>query len=219
MHYRRATTPGATYFFTVVTHNRQPLFQNNETVALLRQAFHIVKAEPPFIIDAIVVLLVHIHSIWTLPEGDADFSSRWRRIKALFSFRCPEVYKQQRSIARQRKGEQAIWQRRFWEHQIRNETDLSQHIDYIHYNPVKHGLVDAPRDWPYSSFRRYVRDGVYPADWGQVERLSLMRKLGESRGSVGWGCWVSLRSTQPTVDLALYLRQSHNRFLTSGNCL
>jgi putative transposase len=146
MYYRRAKTPGATYFFTVVTHNRQPLFQHNKTVALLRQAFHTVKASSPFTIDAIVVLPDHIHSLWTLPEGDADFSSRWRRIKALFSLRCPEIYKQQQSISRQRKGEQAIWQRRFWEHQIRNEADFSQHIDYIHYNPVKHGLGDAPRD-------------------------------------------------------------------------
>jgi putative transposase len=178
MHYRRAKTPGATYFFTVVTHNRQPLFQNNETVALLRQAFHIVKAESPFTIDAIVVLPDHIHSIWTLPEGDADFSSRWKRIKARFSLRCPEVYKQQRSIARQRKGEQAIWQRRFWEHQIRNETDFSQHVDYIHYNPVKHGLADAPRNWPYSSFHRYVEDGVYPADWGAGGAIEFDEKIG-----------------------------------------
>ncbi|MGF1571086.1 MAG: transposase [Nodosilinea sp.] len=178
MHYRRAKTPGATYFFTVVTYNRQPLFHSIETVALLRQAFHTVKAQSPFTIDAIVVLPDHIHSIWTLPEEDADFSSRWQRIKARFSLQCPEAYKQRRSISRQHKGEQAIWQRRFWEHQIRNEADFSQHVDYIHYNPVKHGLVGAPRDWPHSSFHRYVADGVYPADWGAAEVIEVDEKVG-----------------------------------------
>ena len=178
MHYRRAKTPGATYFFTVVTYNRQPLFQNNETVTLLRQAFHTVKAESPFTIDAIVVLPDHIHSLWTLPEGDADYSSRWQRIKARFSLRCPEAYKQQQSSSRQCKGEQAIWQRRFWEHQIRNEADFSQHVDYIHYNPVKHGVANAPRDWPYSSFHRYVEDGAYPVDWGAGRAIEFEAKIG-----------------------------------------
>jgi putative transposase len=146
MHYRRAKTPGATYFFTVVTYNRQPLFHSNDTIALLRQAFHSVKAKSPFRIDAIVVLPNHIRSIWTLPEDDADFSSRWKRIKAQFSLRCPNAYRQSQSLSRLRKGEHAIWQQRFWEHQIRNETDFSQHVDYIHYNPVNHGLVSAPSD-------------------------------------------------------------------------
>ncbi|WP_051463707.1 REP-associated tyrosine transposase [Leptolyngbya sp. PCC 6406] len=120
----------------------------------------------------------HIHSIWTLPQDDADFSTRWQRIKARFSLRCPDIYKPQPSSSRSRKGEQAIWQRRFWEHQIRNEADFSQHVDYIHYNPVKHGLVDKPRDWPYSSFHRYVADGAYSVDWGATEAIALDDKIG-----------------------------------------
>lgn len=178
MHYRRAKTPGATYFFTVVTYNRQPLFLSDYTIALLRQAFHTVKTESPFIIDAIVILPDHLHSIWTLPDADADYSSRWRHIKARFSLRCPQAYKQSQNLSRQHKGEQAIWQRRFWEHQIRNEADFSQHVDYIHYNPVKHGLVRAPMDWPYSSFHRYIKDGAYPADWGASGAIEFDEKIG-----------------------------------------
>ncbi|TVQ10054.1 MAG: transposase [Leptolyngbya sp. DLM2.Bin27] len=120
----------------------------------------------------------HPHSIWTLPEGDADFSSRWKRIKARFSLWCPESYKHQQSASRLRKGEQTIWQRRFWEHHIRDETDFSRHVDYIHYNPVKHNLVNRPRDWPYSSFHRYVADGAYSLDWGSAEAIDFDEKIG-----------------------------------------
>lgn len=171
MQYRRAKTPGATYFFTVVTYQRQLLFHTPETIDLLRNAFRNVKAKFPFTIDAIVVLPNHLHCIWTLPEGDADFSSRWRRIEGEFSRQCPEQYKRLRSASRLRKGEQAIWQRRFWEHQIRDEADFTHHVDYIHYNPVSHGLVTAPRNWLYSSFHRYVRDGAYSEDWGAEGKL------------------------------------------------
>lgn len=124
MQYRRATTPGATYFFTVVTYNRQHLFKTEPTIQLLRQSFLTVKQRHPFDIDAIVVLPDHLHCLWTLPEGDADFSTRWRLIKTYFSRHCPEQYKHKRSLARFKKKEQAIWQRRFWEHQIRNERDF-----------------------------------------------------------------------------------------------
>ncbi len=120
----------------------------------------------PFIVDAIVVLPDHLHCIWTLPDNDADFSTRWRLIKSEVSRHCSEGYKRQRSSSRLAKGEQAIWQRRFWEHQIRDDRDFAQHVDYIHYNPVSHGLVAAPKDWRYSSFHRYVRGGIYPEDWG-----------------------------------------------------
>ncbi|MBT9311335.1 REP-associated tyrosine transposase [Leptothoe kymatousa] len=174
MQYRRAKTPGAIYFFTVVTYNRQHLFTTDDTIQLLRQAFYVIKQNHPFDIDAIILLPDHLHCIWTLPDGDADFSMRWRLIKAYFSRYCPEAYKCQRSLARLRKKEQAIWQRRFWEHQIRDERDFERHVDYIHYNPVKHQLVNAPKDWPYSSFRRFVVQGVYADDWGI------------DRGDVGW---------------------------------
>lgn len=178
MQYRRAKTPGASYFFTVVTYQRQLLFHTPETIDLLRSAFRSVKAKFPFTIDAIVILPDHLHCIWTLPEGDADFSSRWRRIKGEFSRQCPERYKRLRSTSRLRKGEQAIWQRRFWEHQIRDEADFTHHVDYIHYNPVSHGLVTAPRDCLYSSFHRYVRDGAYSEDWGAEGKLVWDEKVG-----------------------------------------
>ena len=176
--YRRAKIPGATYFFTVVTYNRQHLFQSDETVQLLRQAIYTVKQRYPFNIDAIVLLPDHLHCIWTLPDGDADFSTRWRLIKTDFSRRCPENYKCQRSLARYQKKEQAIWQRRFWEHRIRDQEDLERHIDYIHYNPVRHQLVDTPRKWPYSSFHRYVEQGCYSDDWGVDREMIFSDKVG-----------------------------------------
>ena len=166
MEYRRAKTPGATYFFTAVTYQRQTIFDNTAMVDLLRGCFRLVKQRHPFVIDAMVVLQEHLHCIWTLPDGDADFSMRWRLIKSEFSRHCGEEYKRQRGASRIGKGEQAVWQRRFWEHQIRDERDFAQHVDYIHFNPVSHGLVMAPKDWKYSSFHRYVQDGSYPIDWG-----------------------------------------------------
>ena len=178
MRYRRAKTPGATYFFTVVTYHRQPILAHPETIALLRQAFQSVKTETPFTIDAIAIMPDHIHSVWTLPIGDADFSGRWQCIKARFSRQCPAVYQQQPLASRRHKGEKAIWQRRFWEHQIRDEADWQQHIDYIHYNPVKHGLVNQPGDWPYSSFHRYVAQHIYPADWGAKGNLKFDAAIG-----------------------------------------
>ena len=160
--------PGATYFFTVVTHQRQPLFQEASNVQLLRDAFHHVKQRYPFTIDAIVVLPEHIHAVWRLPASEADFSMRWRLIKEYFTRRCKEAANLQRSPSRLKKGEQSIWQRRFWEHQIRDEQDFINHVDYIHYNPVKHGWVKRPGAWPYSSFERYVKAGVYGEDWGSA---------------------------------------------------
>jgi putative transposase len=178
MHYRRATTPGATYFFTVVTYQRQKLFQAPETVEYLRHAFRTVKATHPFTIEAIVVLPDHLHCIWTLPPGDANFSTRWRLIKTTFSRACPDPYKHHRNQSRLHKKEQAIWQRRFWEHQIRDEQDLNQHIDYIHYNPVHHQLVKRPSDWQYSSFHRCVDRGECHVDWGTEDVLSFEERIG-----------------------------------------
>jgi putative transposase len=166
MEYRRTNAPGATYFFTVVTYQRQRLFDNPEAVQLLREALRKVKQRHPFTIDAMAVLPDHLHCLWTLPAGDAGFSKRWRLIKTEFSRRCPARYKQQRSLSRLKKQEQAVWQRRFWEHQIRDEADFGRHLDYVHYNPVGHQLVESPGDWPYSSFQRYVSRGWYVQDWG-----------------------------------------------------
>ncbi len=179
MEYRRAKTPGATYFFTLVTHNRRKFLCAPENIVLLRQAFRYVMTGHPFKIEAIVVLPDHIHSLWTLPAGDADFSTRWRLIKSYFSHHCATTYQGQVSASRQSKQEKAVWQRRFWEHQIRDEDDFIRHVEYIHYNPVKHGLVNAPLDWAHSSFRRYVEAGRYPADWGAGVAISFPPNVGQ----------------------------------------
>ena len=171
MQYRRARTAGGTYFFTLVTYNRRKFLCEPENIVLLRVAFRYVMARHPFKIEAIVVLPDHLHCIWTLPEGDSEFSTRWRLIKSYFTRKCDATYRGRVSISRERKGEQAVWQRRFWEHQIRDERDFVRHVEYIHYNPVKHGLVKAPREWPYSSFHRYVQKGIYDAAWGDGDEI------------------------------------------------
>lgn len=165
MEFRRFRLAGATYFFTVVTFERRPLFAHADNVALLRQAFKTVKARHPFVIDALVLLPDHLHCLWTLPEGDDDFSSRWMSIKREFTRHCAPQYKAPISPARRTKREQAVWQRRFWEHCIRDEADFQRHCDYIHWNPVKHGYATTPEAWPYSTFQRFVERGVYPPDW------------------------------------------------------
>ena len=161
--YRRYRRDGGTYFFTVnLAERKQKLL--TEHIDTLREAFRTVKNAHPIVIEAAVVLPEHLHTIWTLPEGDNDFSLRWRQIKSAFS---REIEKGERiSNSRQRRHERGLWQRRFWEHLIRDENDLNQHIDYIHFNPVKHGYVQRAADWPFSSFHRYVRLGILPADWG-----------------------------------------------------
>jgi putative transposase len=178
MRYRRLTTPGATYFFTVVSYQRQNLFDCPETIAILRDAFRIVKMNHPFTIDAIVILPNHLHCIWSLPHGDSDFSMRWRLIKSTFSRCCPQRYKCDRNSSRLNKNEQAVWQRRFWEHQIRDELDFQRHVDYIHYNPVHHKLTDCPKDWPYSSFHRYVERGIYDINWGIESNIVFRNDVG-----------------------------------------
>ena len=178
MKYKRARAEGGTYFFTVVTYQRRKFLCVPENVALLREAFRYVMARHPFKIDAFVLLPDHLHCIWTLPEGDGNFSTRWRLIKSYFTRKCATVCRGHPSASRRRKGEQAVWQRRFWEHRIRDEGDFIQHLEYIHFNPVKHGLVQAPRDWQYSSFHRYVRRGIYDPTWGADEEISFRVSVG-----------------------------------------
>jgi putative transposase len=165
MQYRRAKIPGGTYFFTAVTFRRRKFLCEPENVDLLRTAFRSVKSEHPFTIDAFVLLPEHLHCIWTLPPDDRDYSMRWRVIKKFFTDRCSEHLKTRRSPAQKRKRAQTVWQPRYWEHQIRDDRDFEKHCDYIHWNPVKHGWVSRVRDWPYSSFHRFVRGGIYPEDW------------------------------------------------------
>jgi len=178
MQYRRAKIKGGTYFFTVVTHNRRQFLCQPENVELLRNAFRYVMKRHPFKIDAFVLLLDHLHCIWTLPEGDEDFSNRWRLVKYYFSLNCEKQYRGDVSDSRERKNEQTIWQRRFWEHVIRDDDDYAKHVDYIHYNPVKHNLVKSPRDWEYSSFYRYVQAGVYDEMWGAEQDISFSDLVG-----------------------------------------
>ena len=166
MRYRRDYTQRASYFFTVVTFRRVGFLTTETAVNQLRQAFKDEMARRPFIIDAIVILPDHIHSIWTLPKDDADYSIRWRNIKRTFTQQIAPDDRPAVFASRRHKGEQAIWQRRFWEHRIRDDEDYSHHVDYIHYNPVKHGYVKRPADWAYSSIHRYIRQGVLPATWG-----------------------------------------------------
>ena len=166
--YRRSKIEGGTYFFTVVSHNRLPIFTTPRSRNLLHAAWQDVKKRFPFTDDAICLLPEHIHCIWTLPEGDSNYSLRWREIKRLFtkSYLTESGPGEQRSQSRIKRREAAIWQRRFWEHAIRDQDDFNLHLDYIHYNPVKHGLVSNPKDWQWSSFLRYVRIGTYEIDWG-----------------------------------------------------
>ncbi|OGA06090.1 MAG: transposase [Betaproteobacteria bacterium RIFCSPLOWO2_02_64_14] len=166
--YIRAFVPGGTFFFTVaILERRRRLL--TEHIDALRAAFAAARSRKIFTMNAIVVLPDHLHCIWTLPAGDADFSSRWHAIKARFARAIPVG--ERLSPRRQKKGERGIWQRRFWEHVIRDERDFERHADYIHFNPVKHGLVPTVGEWPYSSFHRYVRRGLYPADWAAGEEI------------------------------------------------
>jgi putative transposase len=172
--YRRSGIAGATYFFTVNLADRSQTLLTDH-IASLRSAFEYTRERHSFIVDAIVVLPEHLHAIWTLPEGDSDFALRWRLIKTAFSRALP--HGEQRSESRQSKGERGIWQRRYWEHLIRDEADFARHVDYIHINPVKHGLVARVADWTHSSFHRYVRAGILPMDWAGDASVEL--KCGE----------------------------------------
>ena len=163
--FRRNRVPGGTYFFTVNLLDRKSNLLV-EKIDLLREVVKAVHKNKPFHIDAWVVLPNHLHCIWTLPPGDVDYPSRWKSIKTMFSKQIPAG--EAVSETQARLNERGIWQRRYWEHTIRNERDYEIHMDYCHINPMKHGLVTAVRDWPFSTFHRYVREGIYPADWGGV---------------------------------------------------
>jgi putative transposase len=174
--YRRNRVPGGTYFFTVNLQDRSTSLLVDR-IGLLRQAVRRTRELMPFQIDAWVVLPEHMHAIWTLPEGDDGFPRRWRAIKMAFC-RGLDVDLPVSAIARAR-GERGVWQRRYWEHTIRDERDYAAHLDYVHFNPVKHGLASHPAEWPFSSFRSAVAVGLYPPDW--VLRGDDGREWGERR--------------------------------------
>jgi len=159
--YRRARVPGGTYFFTLALHDRRSMLLV-EHVDVLRHAFRLVLGSRPFTLPAIVILPDHLHAIWTLPPDDFDFPGRWKAIKSAFT---RGVKSKGVRLHANPKNEHALWQRRYWEHLIVNETDFSRHVDYIHANPVKHRLVRAARDWPWSSFHHHVQQGLLPIDW------------------------------------------------------
>ena len=165
--YRRALVPGGTWFFTVCLKDRQARTLV-ERVDLLRSAIASARKSHPFEIDAIVILPNHLHTIWTLPPGDARFPLRWAKTKGCFSRSLART--ERRSRTDLRRGERGVWQKRYWEHLIRDDRDFEAHVDYCYFNPVKHGLASRVRDWPYSSFHRDVAAGVYPIDWaGEAE--------------------------------------------------
>ncbi len=179
--YRRAFLPGGTFFFTVVTFQRRKLFERSECRLVLRETIERVRQKHPFFIDAWVLLPEHMHCIWTLPEGDSNYSGRWSMIKSGFSMRTKKNLHKPEWInaSRQKHRESTIWQRRFWEHLIRDDEDYRIHVDYIHYNPVKHELVKQVKNWPYSTFHRYVKKGIYSENWGNKAMPALDYDIGE----------------------------------------
>jgi putative transposase len=168
--YRRWRVAGGTYFFTLVTEGRARFLCDEPARRCLREAIRVVRRKRPFRIDAIVLLPDHLHAVWSLPEGESDYSTRWQLIKRRFTREYLKTggVEAVRSASRLAKGERSVWQRRFFEHTVRDEADMKRCVDYVHVNPLKHGLVARVREWPWSSFHRYVRLGEYSIDWGDA---------------------------------------------------
>ena len=166
-HYRRPDSEGATWFFTVVTYQRRSFLCDREVRASLREAITRTRTSYPFRINAWVLLPDHFHCIWTLPENDSNFQLRIRLIKRHVTLKCSELLHDDKlnTPSRRKRNESTIWQRRFWEHQILSDEDFQHHMDYIHYNPVKHGLSQSAIEWPYSTFHQLVSREIYPRDW------------------------------------------------------
>ncbi len=173
--YRRCFVPGAMYFFTIVTYARRPILTTDKGRQLLHQAIEATSADRPFTLVATVLLADHWHMVVELPPGDADYSTRLKRIKERFTrdWIAAGLPLAEVTVSQQAKGEQGVWQPRFWEHTIRDETDLQRCVDYIHWNPRKHALVRRVRDYRWSSFHRFVAEGEYGIDWGGTEPDSI----------------------------------------------
>ncbi|MDO8417266.1 MAG: transposase [Agitococcus sp.] len=165
--YRRSLAKGGSYFFTKVSFKRRKILCDEPIRQAMRDAVRKVRQAYPFEIEAWVTLPDHIHAMWTLPSDDADFGKRWGLIKCYVSRQCLEYAApvDMLSLSNIKRDEMGLWQRRFWEHQIQNEADFAKHMDYMHFNPVGHGLVERVMDWPYSTFHRCVNKGIYPMDW------------------------------------------------------
>ena len=166
--YIRSYTKNATYFFTLVSYNRREILCEDDFLQAFKKSIKQVQQQYPFEIIAWVQLPDHLHCIWEMPTNDADYSMRWSQIKRLTTQACPQYHLpiDELSYSRVKRNERGIWQRRFYEHEIKDEADFVRHMDYLHYNPVKHGLVERVINWQYSSFHRYVKQGFYLADWG-----------------------------------------------------
>ena len=175
--YRRWYVPGGTFFFTLVCYGRRPLFRDPSVCALLGDVTRELRDEIPFESIAACLLPDHLHAIWQLPTGDSDYSGRWKEIKSRFTERWLAGGGTELPVSesRRKRGERGVWQRRFWEHTIQDESDLETRFDYVHYNPVKHGYARRPWDWGYSTFRRYVAMGHYDEHWGETEPPKLAR--------------------------------------------
>jgi putative transposase len=167
MRYRRVKVLGASYFFTLITYHRRPLFLDQSHVDRWHRAVSKVQRARPFVIEAEVVMPDHLHVIWTMPESDADYATRVRLIKSAFTKDLTSPLNMSTNDSRAGRGEQDVWQRRYWEHVIRDEKDFQAHVDYIHINPVKHGLAARPGDWPHSTFLKWVEHGSYDLWWGR----------------------------------------------------
>lgn len=166
MRYRRADVAGGSYFFTVNLADRaRTLLIDRADV--LTEVMRVVRRTHPFRVEALVILPDHLHTIWTLPSGDADYPTRWMLIKAGFSRRIAKG--ERANASRVRKGGRGIWQRRYWEHCIRDEQDFARHVEYVHFNPVKHGYVRRASEWRYSSIHRYIAAGIVSSEWGGGE--------------------------------------------------
>jgi putative transposase len=161
--FHRYRVPGGCYFFTANLLERRGNTLLTDRIDYFREAVQRVRRSRPFTIDAWVILPDHMHAVWTLPPSDDDFSTRWRLIKTFFVQALPKT--ERLSRVRRAKGERGIWQRRFWEHAIRDDEDYRAHVDYVHFNPVKHGLATSPAAWPFSTFRVCASRGLYSPDW------------------------------------------------------
>ncbi len=161
VNYRRNRAAGGTYFFTVNLEDCRSTLLVDHVSTLLRSIFN-VKRHHPFVIEAMVIMPDHFHAVWTLPPGDSDYIRRLQLLKAQFT---KHLLSAGILINRNRRGEYDLWQKRFWEHTIRDDFDFEAHVNYVHINPVKHGYVKRANDWPYSTIHQYVEKGVLAADW------------------------------------------------------
>jgi len=188
--YRRAHHKGGTYFFTLNTLRRQPLLTLPKVRAALRESIDRTREQYPFEILAWVLLPDHLHCVWRLPTGDANFGVRWslikRHVTQATTLDKPGIGPSE-SCAARREG--ALWQRRFWEHLIRDEDDFRRYVDYIHWNPVKHGLVNAVAEWPYSTFHRYVNERFIRWTGVEFQRVAVRDSERTRAHSAPYGCF------------------------------